>query len=199
MNNEKGAGMQAVYADLNGKTVLISGGASGIGEALVCAFAQQGAKVAFVDMAQSQGEALAARLSAQGHCVAFAPCDVTDEVAYQAAIERFAQTLGPVTVLVNNAANDVRHSLEEVDSSKFDKLISVNLKHAFFASQAVVPMMKAAGAGSVINLGSIGWMMASSGYPVYAASKAATHGLTRPWRGNWGPGGSGSTPWCPAG
>lgn len=189
MNTEKGAGMQAVYADLEGKTVLISGGASGIGEALVCAFAQQGARVAFVDMAQSQGEALAARLSAQGHRVEFAHCDITDEAVYQAAIGRFAQTLGPITVLVNNAANDVRHSLEEVDAQAFDKLISVNLKHAFFASQAVVPMMKAAGAGSVINLGSIGWMMASSGYPVYAASKAATHGMTRalarelgPWR-----------------
>lgn len=135
MNTEKGAGMQAVYADLEGKTVLISGGASGIGEALVCAFAQQGARVAFVDMAQSQGEALAARLSAQGHRVEFAHCDITDEVAYQAAIGRFAQTLGPITVLVNNAANDVRHSLEEVDAQAFDKLISVNLKHAFLPAR----------------------------------------------------------------
>ncbi|SEI03832.1 SDR family NAD(P)-dependent oxidoreductase [Pseudomonas asplenii] len=179
MSHETAAGPQAVYPDLKNKTVLISGGASGIGEAMVCAFARQGAKVAFVDMAKSQGERLVARLTAEGHRVEFAHCDITDEIAYRVAIEGFAQTLGPVTVLVNNAANDVRHTLDEVDSVTFEKLISVNLKHAFFASRAVVPMMKAAGKGAIINLGSIGWMMASSGYPVYAASKAATHGMTR--------------------
>ncbi|WP_191485735.1 SDR family NAD(P)-dependent oxidoreductase [Pseudomonas sp. FEN] len=187
MNNETGAGMPAVYTDLKDKVVLISGGASGIGEAMVRAFARQGAKVAFVDMAKSQGERLAAQLSAEGHTVEFAHCDITDESTYKEAIGRFAQTLGPVTVLVNNAANDVRHTLDEVDSETFDKLISVNLKHAFFAARAVVPMMKAAGAGTIINLGSIGWMMASSGYPVYAASKAATHGMTRALARELGP------------
>ncbi|MFO2466388.1 SDR family oxidoreductase [Pseudomonas sp. 15FMM2] len=179
MNNEKVAGTQAVYADLKGKTVLVSGGASGIGEALVRAFAQQGAKVGFVDLAKAPGEHLAGQLSAQGHGVEFVHCDITDERAYQAAIAHLARTLGPITVLVNNAANDVRHTLEEIDGEMFEKLIGVNLKHAFFASQAVVPMMKAAGQGAIINLGSIGWMMASGGYPVYAASKAATHGMTR--------------------
>ncbi|MFC6340251.1 SDR family oxidoreductase [Pseudomonas sp. CCM 7891] len=179
MSNEKVAGTQAVYADLQGKTVLVSGGASGIGEALVRAFAHQGAKVGFVDMAKSQGERLAAQLLTQGHRVEFVHCDITDEHAYKDAIAHLAQTLGPITVLINNAANDVRHTLEEIDSAMFEKLIGVNLKHAFFASQAVVPMMKAAGQGAIINLGSIGWMMASGGYPVYAASKAATHGMTR--------------------
>lgn len=171
--------MQARYPDLEGRTVLISGGASGIGEALVCAFARQGAKVGFVDLAAEQGEHVVSLLRGEGHTVAFRQCDITDEAAYQQAIAELAQALGSITVLVNNAANDVRHTLDEVDSATFDKLISVNLKHAFCATRAVVPMMKLAGQGSVINLGSIGWMMASAGYPVYAASKAATHGMTR--------------------
>jgi NAD(P)-dependent dehydrogenase (short-subunit alcohol dehydrogenase family) len=187
MNNEKDPGMHAVYPDLKHKTVLISGGASGIGESMVCAFARQGAKVAFVDRAQGQGERLAALLCAEGHTVEFVHCDITDEIAYKAAIGRFAQSLGPIDVLVNNAANDVRHTLDEVDSETFDKLISVNLKHAFFATRAVVPMMKAAGGGAIINLGSVGWMMASSGYPVYAASKAAAHGMTRALARELGP------------
>ena len=170
---------QAIYPDLKDKTVLISGGASGIGEFMVRAFAAQGAKVGFVDRAQSQGERLAALLNSKGHTVEFEWCDITDEIGYRAAIGRFEQSLGPITVLVNNAANDVRHSLEEIDSQMFDQLIAVNLKHAFFAAKAVVPMMKEAGGGSIINLGSVGWMMASAGYPVYAASKAAAHGMTR--------------------
>ena len=122
---------QAVYPDLRDKVVLISGGASGIGESMVRAFAAQGARVGFVDRAQSQGERLAALLGSQGHSVEFGHCDITDEIAYKAAIARFEHSLGPITVLVNNAANDVRHTLEEVDSATFDKLISVNLKHAF--------------------------------------------------------------------
>lgn len=169
----------AIYPDLKGKSVLISGGASGIGEFMVRAFAAQGAKVAFVDRAQSQGERLAALLNSKGHIVEFECCDITDEIGYGAAIRRFEHSLGPITVLVNNAANDVRHSLEEIDSQMFDRLIAVNLKHAFFAAKAVVPMMKETGGGSIINLGSVGWMMASAGYPVYAASKAAAHGMTR--------------------
>ena len=179
----------AVYPDLKGKAVLISGGASGIGEFMVRAFAAQGAKVGFVDRAQSQGERLAALLSSQGHTVEFVCCDITDEIAYKAAIARFEHSLGSITVLVNNAANDVRHTLEEIDSQTFDRLIAVNLKHAFFAAKAVVPMMKNAGSGSIINLGSVGWMMASAGYPVYAASKAAAHGMTRALARELGPNG----------
>lgn len=105
----------AVYPDLEGKTVLISGGASGIGEFMVRAFAAQGSKVGFVDRAQSQGERLAALLSSRGHTVEFVNCDITDEIAYKAAIGRFEHSLGPISVLVNNAANDARHTLEEVD------------------------------------------------------------------------------------
>ncbi|RMP65721.1 hypothetical protein ALQ18_00223 [Pseudomonas marginalis pv. marginalis] len=180
---------QAVYPDLKGKTVLVSGGASGIGEFMVRAFAAQGANVGFVDRAQSQGERLAALLSSQGHRVEFVCCDITDEIAFKAAIERFEHSLGAITVLVNNAANDVRHTLEEVDSAMFDRLIAVNLKHAFFAAKAVVPMMKRSGGGAIINLGSVGWMMASAGYPVYAASKAAAHGMTRALARELGPSG----------
>ncbi|KTC19157.1 3-oxoacyl-ACP reductase [Pseudomonas marginalis ICMP 9505] len=180
---------QAVYPDLKGKTVLVSGGASGIGEFMVRAFAAQGANVGFVDRAQSQGERLAALLTSQGHRVEFVCCDITDEIAFKAAIERFEHSLGAITVLVNNAANDVRHTLEEVDSAMFDRLIAVNLKHAFFAAKAVVPMMKKAGGGAIINLGSVGWMMASAGYPVYAASKAAAHGMTRALARELGPSG----------
>lgn len=179
--------LQAVYPDLKGKAVLVSGGASGIGEFMVRAFAAQGAKVGFVDRAQSQGERLAALLNSQGHTVEFVQCDITDEIAFKAAIERFEHSLGAITVLVNNAANDVRHTLEEVDSAMFDRLIAVNLKHAFFAAKAVVPMMKRAGGGAIINLGSVGWMMASAGYPVYAASKAAAHGMTRALARELGP------------
>jgi len=187
MNTQHPPGHPASYPDLQDKTVLISGGASGIGESMVRAFARQGANVAFVDRAQAQGERLEALLRAEGHSVEFGHCDITDEIAYKAAIGRFAQTLGPINVLVNNAANDVRHTLDEVDSNTFDRLISVNLKHAFFAAKAVVPMMKEIGSGSIINLGSVGWMMASSGYPVYAASKAAAHGMTRALARELGP------------
>lgn len=183
----KDAQAAATYPDLQGRTVLISGGASGIGEALVCAFAAQGANVGFVDLDQVAGERLADRLLSTGHTVAFVHCDITDEHAYRNAIQCIADALGPVTVLLNNAANDVRHGLDEVDTQRFERLMAVNLGHAFFAAREVVPMMKASGGGAIINLGSIGWMMASPGYPVYAASKAAAHGLTRGLARDLGP------------
>lgn len=169
----------ASYPDLQGRTVLISGGASGIGQALVEAFAAQGANTAFVDIAVDAGFALEKTLMSQGHNVAFKPCDITDIRQYQLAIREFADQLGPITVLLNNAANDVRHSLDSLSSERFDELITVNLKHQMFAAQAVEPMMRQAGGGSIINFGSVGWMMATAGYPVYAASKAAVHGMTR--------------------
>ena len=160
---------------------------SGIGEAMVRAFAGQGARVAFVDMAREAGERLEAHLNAVGHDVSFTCCDITRVEAYQQAIRAFQETLGPITVLINNAANDVRHTVERVDPERFDQMVSVNLKHAFFAVQAVAPMMRAAGGGSIINLGSIGWMTGSSGYPVYAASKAATHGMSKALARELGP------------
>ncbi len=169
----------ATYPSLAGLPVLISGGASGIGEALVRAFAAQGAKVGFVDLAESDGTALSAELSAQGGSVMFQRCDVTDIDAYRAAIGAIEAAHGPTLALVNNAANDTRHDWRDVTPDYFDTRIAVNLRHAFFAIQAVAPGMIAAGGGSIVNFGSVGWMMASGGYPGYAASKAATHGMTR--------------------
>lgn len=171
--------MTAHYPDLKGRTVLISGGATGIGAALTEGFARQGAVTCFVDLDRASGEALSARLSAEGFSAPFAPCDITDTAAYQAQIHAFAASHGPIRVLCNNAANDLRHSLDAVTPQMFDDLISVNLRHQLFAAQAVAPMMRALGGGSIINFGSVGWMMASGGYPVYAAAKAAIHGMTR--------------------
>ncbi len=169
----------ARYPDLKDRTVLISGGATGIGKALVEAFAFQGAITAFVDVNEAAGRDLESGLNAEGHKANFYPCDITDTEDYQRVIKKVSEQSGVISVLVNNAANDVRHSLDSLSSEQFDKLVSVNLKHAMFASQAVIPMMKRLGGGSIINLGSVGWMMASAGYPVYAAAKAAAHGMTR--------------------
>lgn len=167
------------FADLNGASVLLSGGASGIGATLVESFAAQGARVAFVDILKSEGKALEQRLVKEGFKVSFRCCDITDTCAYQAAIQSLSRDHGPVSVLINNAANDVRHSLDSLTPDRFDELISVNLKHQLFAAQSVAPMMIKQGHGSIINVGSFGWMIATGGYSVYAASKAAVHGMTR--------------------
>lgn len=169
----------AIYPSLSGKPVIVSGGASGIGEALVRAFAGQGARVGFVDLARAEGEALATELAVAGQAVTFRCCDITDIDAYRAAIADIEQAHGPTMALVNNAANDTRHDWREVTPEYFDARVAVNLRHSFFAIQAVAPGMIAAGRGSIVNLGSIGWMKASGGYPAYAASKAAVHGMTR--------------------
>ncbi|MBE1208304.1 SDR family NAD(P)-dependent oxidoreductase [Aminobacter carboxidus] len=167
------------YPSLAGRRVLVSGGASGIGEALVRNFAAQGAKVGFIDLAEMEGNALADELTATGATVAFRCCDITDIEAYRKAISAIEALHGPTLALVNNAANDIRHDWREVTPDYFDARVAVNLRHAFFAIQAVVPGMIAAGEGAIVNLGSIGWMKASGGYPIYAASKAAVHGMTR--------------------
>jgi D-xylose 1-dehydrogenase len=169
----------ASYPSLRGRPVLISGGATGIGEALVRAFAAQGAKVGFVDLAEDEGKALAEELGGEGGHVIFRRCDVTNIDAYRAAIGEIETVHGTTLALINNAANDTRHDWRDVTPEYFDARVAVNLRHAFFAIQAVAPGMIAAGGGSIINFGSVGWMMATGGYPGYAASKAATHGMTR--------------------
>lgn len=169
----------AQYPSLKGRPVLISGGATGIGEALVRNFAAQGAKVGFVDLAEAEGNALADELTAAGTTVAFRCCDITNIEAYRDAISGIEALHGPTLALVNNAANDTRHDWREVTPDYFDARVAVNLRHSFFAIQAVAPGMIAAGGGAIVNLGSIGWMKASGGYPVYASSKAAVHGMTR--------------------
>ena len=171
--------MTAAYSDLADRVVLVTGGGSGIGEAIVRAFARQGAKVAFIDIAEGPSRALAGELAAAGRTVMFEACDVTKIPALQHSIGRIAAELGPVEVLVNNAANDTRHATEEVTEAYWDDRIAVNLKHQFFAAQAVLPAMKAAGAGAIVNLGSISWLLGQGGMAAYTACKSAVIGLTR--------------------
>lgn len=168
----------ARYPSLTGRTVFISGGASGIGEALVRAFHAQGAKVGFCDLDAAAGHALAAQLQGE-HPALFVACDVTDTQALAAAIAAVRTRFGPIAVLMNNAANDRRHEMADVTSDDFDRLVAVNFKHQFFAAQAVADDMRALGGGSIINFGSISWMIKGKGYPVYQACKAAARGLTR--------------------
>ena len=176
----------ASYPSLVDTPVVISGGASGIGAALVRNFARQGARVGFVDIAAETGTALAAELTAAGHTVRFIACDITDTVAYQAAIAGFAAAHGDALVLVNNAAHDERHDWSSVTPDYWDGRMAVNLKHAFFAIQAVAPAMARAGRGSIINTGSISWMVGTPRLPIYETAKAAMHGMTRAMAGELG-------------
>lgn len=169
----------ARYPSLSGVPVIVSGGASGIGEALVRNFAAQGAKVGFVDIMVDRGVKLAEDLASAGQVARFAPCDVTDTAAYQSAIAEFAASHGDALVLVNNAAHDERHDWQDVTPAYWDDRMAVNLKHCFFACQAVAPGMIKAGGGSIINTGSISWMIMAPRLPIYEAAKAAMHGLTR--------------------
>ncbi len=169
----------ATYPSLAGRTVLVSGGASGIGEAVVRAFAGQRARIAFVDIMEEAGTRLAEELSGQGAEVVFVPCDLTDIAALKAAVARVAAELGTITTLVNNAANDTRHDWRNETPEHFDARIAVNLRHFFFAIQAVAPGMIQAGGGSIVNFGSISWMVGSRDLPVYMTAKAGIHGMTR--------------------
>ncbi len=165
---------QTSYADLDGRVVLITGGASGIGAAFVQAFAAQGARVAFLDVDDAAGEALVAEVAAaSGSAPLFVPCDLLDIDALRAAMARIHKSLGDAAVLINNAANDQRQVLAEVTPAEFDWMIGVNLRHVFFAAQAVVPQMQARGGGSIINMSSIAWMRGAPALPAYAAAKAA--------------------------
>jgi NAD(P)-dependent dehydrogenase (short-subunit alcohol dehydrogenase family) len=169
----------ASYPSLHGRTVFVSGGASGIGEAMVRAFAGQGTKVGFVDIMEEKGRSLADELSGTGAEVLFVPADLTDIDALRASVAAIAEGLGSITVLVNNAANDARHDWRGETPESWDARIAVNLKHFFFAIQAVAPGMIDAGGGAIINFGSISWMIGMGGMPAYTTSKAAVHGMTR--------------------
>ncbi|MGY3291454.1 ABC-type sugar transport system ATPase subunit/NAD(P)-dependent dehydrogenase (short-subunit alcohol dehydrogenase family) [Bradyrhizobium sp. LM3.6] len=170
---------RTTYSSLAGRVVLITGGASGIGAAFVRAFAAQRARVAFFDLDASAGEALVAEVAAaSGTAPLFVPCDLLDIDALRGAMAQVHGSLGDAAVLVNNAANDQRQVLAEVTPAEFDWTIGVNLKHVFFAAQAVVPQMQARGGGSIINMSSIAWMRGAPALPVYAAAKAAIVGFT---------------------
>jgi D-xylose 1-dehydrogenase len=169
----------ARYPSLQRRPVLITGGATGIGATLVEHFVEQGARVGFVDIDAAAGEALAARLSHAEMAPMFLATDITDIAALRTAIARVRQAFGPIRALLNNAANDRRHTVDSVTPESWDAGIAVNLKHQFFAAQAVAPDMQAAGGGSIINFGSVSWMLKQGSLPTYATSKAAVQGLTR--------------------
>jgi D-xylose 1-dehydrogenase len=169
----------AVYPSLKGKTIVVTGGGSGIGEAIVRRYAEQGARVGFLDFAREPSLALEAELKKAGAAVQFAFVDLRDIAALRAAIDSIRGAFGPINVLINNAARDDRHKTEDVTPEYFDERIAMNLKHQFFASQAVLPDMKAAKEGSIIIMGSISWMVGQGGMPIYTASKSAVLGLTR--------------------
>lgn len=166
----------AVYPSLAGKTVVITGGGSGIGEVMVESFARQKSRVFFLDVAIAESTALAARLGAG---VEFIACDVTDVEALRRAVAGVEAKAGPVSVLINNAANDDRHKFEDVTPAYWEQRIAVNLRHIFFGAQFVTAGMKKAGGGSIINLGSVSWHSAIPDLSIYETSKAGIEGLTR--------------------
>lgn len=180
--------IDARYPSLEGRGVLVTGGATGIGASVVEHFAAQGAKVGFVDIADSAATALVEAIRARGHTVpVYQRCDLTDIASLKATIAALAAEIGPVRVLVNNAASDDRHSWDSVTADYWDQRMAVNLRHQFFAAQAVQPEMAAAGGGSIINFGSISWHLKQGGMPVYVTAKAAVEGLTTGLARDFGP------------
>jgi D-xylose 1-dehydrogenase len=179
--------MSAIYSDLAGKVVLVTGGASGIGEAIVRRFAQQKSIVVFFDLKLEEGTRLARELSSEGLSAHFLNVDLTDIAALRTGVADARKAHGPVNILVNNAAHDERHPTEEMTPEYWDERIAVNLKHQFFAAQAVLPDMKAANAGAIINFGSVSWMVGQGGMAAYTASKSGVLGLTRSLARDYGP------------
>jgi NAD(P)-dependent dehydrogenase (short-subunit alcohol dehydrogenase family) len=178
----------ARYPSLQGRVAFVSGGATGLGAEFVTQLAAQGARVAFVDIDRASGTELAASVASRGYGEPlFIECDVRDVAALRAAIAETGRRLGPVTVLVNNAANDQRSRIEELTVEQWDDGIAVNVRHHFFAIQAVTPMMREAGGGSIINLGSISAHIDLLDLPAYITSKAGIEGLTRTLARELGP------------
>ena len=178
----------AVFPSLEERSVFITGGGSGIGESLVEHFCQQGARVSFADIADDASQALVARLKGQGLAAPhYIHCDLRDIDALKKAIAETSQRRGPIKVLVNNAGNDDRHKTEDVSVEYWDNRMQVNLRHQFFAAQAVRPLMRDAGGGSIINLGSITWLVGDADCPAYVTAKAAVGGLTRALAREFGP------------
>lgn len=169
----------AVYPSLRDRLVVITGGGSGIGAALTEGFARQGARVAFIDFADAESKALEARLSQLTPAPQYSHCDLTDVDALKACLASIVAAHGPIEVLLNNAANDDRHSLAEVTPEYWDDRIAVNLRHLYFAAQAVAPAMRAAGTGVILNLGSISWHLGLPDLSLYETAKAGIEGMTR--------------------
>jgi NAD(P)-dependent dehydrogenase (short-subunit alcohol dehydrogenase family) len=179
--------MVATYSDLKNKVVLITGGGSGIGEAIVRHFAEQGCKVGFIDIAAEPSLTLVGELTGRGLTVRFEHADLTDIAALQAAVASVRDNLGPIEILINNAAHDERHPTPDVTPEYWDDRFAVNLKHQFFAAQAVLPDMQAAQSGVIINFGSFSWMIGQGGMAAYTAAKSAILGLTRSLARDYGP------------
>ena len=178
--------MTAQFPDLNGQSVFITGGGSGIGAALSEAFLRQGAKVAFVQ--RSDSSEFVDRMQAEtGNRPLFLPCDITDIPRLQACMAEAAEAHGPITVLVNNAANDKRHKTEEVTEEFWDWSQAINLKAYFFACQAVVAGMRAAGGGAIVNFSSVSYMMGNAGYPAYTTANGGITAMTRSLAREFGP------------
>jgi D-xylose 1-dehydrogenase len=170
----------AVYPSLQDRVVVVTGGSSGIGEAIAEAFARQHAQVILLDIQDDLSESVIRRLGDEGFkAPIYYHCDLTDIETLQRTTSDLLRRFPSVDVLVNNAGNDTRHSLEEVTSEYWDQSIAVNLKHHFFMTQALAPAMRSAGRGSIINMGSISWVIPSTDLPVYVTAKAAIVGMTR--------------------
>ncbi|WP_454848367.1 SDR family NAD(P)-dependent oxidoreductase [Rhizobium binxianense] len=180
--------MSAQFPEFKDRTVLVTGGGSGIGAAIVEGFARQGAKVAFIDIVAAESQALAERLSQDGaHPVSFHHADLRDIDAIRRTVDAVVEQSGPIRVLVNNAAWDDRHEFDAVTEDYWDNNQAVNLRHVFFTSQAVAPSMRAAGGGAIINMSSIAFKLNMGVFPAYAAAKAAVIGLTKSLAGRLGP------------
>lgn len=180
--------MSAQFPEFRDRTVLVSGGGSGIGAALVEGFARQGAKVSFLDIAGAESRKLAERLSGEAaHPVSFYHTDLRDIDAIRRTVNEVVEKSGPIRVLINNAAWDDRHEFDDVTEDYWDNNQAVNLRHVFFTSQAVAPSMRTAGGGAIINMSSIAFKLNMGVFPAYAAAKAAVIGLTKSMAGRLGP------------
>jgi D-xylose 1-dehydrogenase len=177
----------AIYPDLADKHVVVTGGGSGIGAAFVEAFVQQGALVHFLDIVDIDSKALEGKLAGAKHPPRFIHCDLTNTNAVASVFAAIHKESGGTEVLINNAANDNRHTLADVADAQWDASIAVNLKHLYFCSQAVVPAMRAAGGGVILNLGSISWHLALPNLAMYMTAKAGIEGLTRGLARDLGP------------
>lgn len=172
----------ATYPSLRNEAVIVTGGASGIGASIVEHFSAQGARVGFLDIDEASGKALAAKTGA-----GFIACDLRNINALKVALSRFEKEHGPTLALVNNAARDDRHAIEDVTPEFWDERMATNLRHQFFAAQAVAPAMRKRKRGSIINMGSTSWMLSLGNMPAYVTAKAAIQGLTRGLARDLGP------------
>ncbi len=178
----------ATYPSLRGRVAVITGGASGIGEALVRAFAEQKSRVVFLDIQDDAARSLIEQLTSAGlPAPTYFPCDLTKVDLIQTTLAGILEQFGTIDILVNNAGNDTRHSVDEVTSEYWDRMMAINLKSQFFMAQAVIPAMKKAQRGSIINMSSISFMIPSTGLPVYVTAKAAIVGMTRTLARELGP------------